>query len=208
MKNKKVCKACGKEIDKDAKECPHCGKVQAAFLDRHRTITIVIILIIILSIFSIVVPISETTNSSNGTTEATESTTSGSSTSTEATATTDEQSNKEDASKEEKDDNTISAHKLATAYNDNQEKADKLYKDKVETIKGRITDKGVIEGKTYVILDSDDPFSAVKVECLFTEQSQIDKLPNLAKGEEVIVQGKVIGQSQSVNVQVSDCVLK
>lgn len=215
-KNKKICKACGKEIDKDARECPHCGKVQVAFFDKHRTITVVIILVIILSIVSIVVPISETTNSSNNTTPATSSDTK-ESTSTadlkESASTSDKQSDKEASKKEvssneEKDSKTITAHKLAAAYNNDQENADKLYKDKEETIKGRIEDKGVTSGQHYVILDSDDPFSAVKVECLFNSQSEIDKITNLTKGEEVVVQGKVSGQSENINVEVKDCVLK
>ncbi|NME81596.1 zinc-ribbon domain-containing protein [Clostridium sp. SM-530-WT-3G] len=200
-KGKKACKNCGKEIDKGAKECPHCGKVQVDFFDKHRTITIVIILIIILSIVSIVVPISQTPNSSSDTKASTSSTEVK-----ESATTTDTQSDKE-VSKEDKDSDIISAHKLASAYNADQEEADKLYKDKVETIKGVITDIGTDKEKAYVILDSDDPFSAVKIKCLFNDQSEVDKLSNLAKGEEVKIKGKILGQFEDINVEVKDCVL-
>lgn len=217
-KHKKFCKACGQEIDKGAKECPYCGKIQADFLDKHRIFTIIIIIIIVLSVGSIFIPISQSGNSSNDTTATTEtvspdseaSTVTSDATITEDTNTTDSANTDsiDKKSDEKEDSKTITAHKLASAYNDDQENADKLYKDKNETIKGRITNMGTTSGQHYIMLDSDDPFSAVKVECLFDNQSEIDKISNLTKGEEVTIEGNVVGQYESVNVEVKDCVLK
>lgn len=41
------CKACGKEIAKGAKMCPHCGKDQRNFFMKHKIITIILALAIL-----------------------------------------------------------------------------------------------------------------------------------------------------------------
>jgi len=41
------CKACGKEIAKGVKKCPHCGKDQRNFFGRHKILTAIIALVII-----------------------------------------------------------------------------------------------------------------------------------------------------------------
>lgn len=46
------CKACGKEIAKGVKKCPHCGKDQRNFFMKHKIITGVLILVILVGIGS------------------------------------------------------------------------------------------------------------------------------------------------------------
>ncbi|WP_207652685.1 DUF4352 domain-containing protein [Desulfosporosinus sp. FKA] len=41
------CKACGKEIAKGVKKCPHCGKDQRNFFGKHKIITAILVLVII-----------------------------------------------------------------------------------------------------------------------------------------------------------------
>ncbi len=49
MSNKNMvdCKACGEEIAKGVKQCPHCGKDQRSFFGRHKILTAIGIVIII-----------------------------------------------------------------------------------------------------------------------------------------------------------------
>jgi hypothetical protein len=54
-KNLVKCKACGADIAKGVKKCPHCGKDQRNFFGRHKVLTgfgVIIILIIIISVAS------------------------------------------------------------------------------------------------------------------------------------------------------------
>ncbi|MDQ7094285.1 zinc ribbon domain-containing protein [Desulfosporosinus sp. PR] len=47
------CKACGKEIAKGVKKCPHCGKDQRNFFGRHKILTGIVALIVIIIIVSV-----------------------------------------------------------------------------------------------------------------------------------------------------------
>lgn len=49
MENKNLvkCKACGADIAKGVKKCPHCGKDQRNFFMRHKVISIILVLTII-----------------------------------------------------------------------------------------------------------------------------------------------------------------
>ncbi|OAA92986.1 zinc ribbon domain-containing protein [Clostridium coskatii] len=49
MENNKMttCKACGEQIAKGAKKCPHCGKDQRIFFMKHKIISVVIVVIIL-----------------------------------------------------------------------------------------------------------------------------------------------------------------
>ncbi|MFQ8923928.1 MAG: zinc ribbon domain-containing protein [Clostridium paraputrificum] len=46
-KNMTTCKACGKEIAKGVKKCPHCGKDQRNFFMKHKIISIIAIFIVL-----------------------------------------------------------------------------------------------------------------------------------------------------------------
>jgi hypothetical protein len=49
MANNKLvtCKACGKEIAKGVKKCPHCGKDQRSFFGRHKILSFIGVLILL-----------------------------------------------------------------------------------------------------------------------------------------------------------------
>jgi RecJ-like exonuclease len=95
---------------------------------------------------------------------------------------------------------------LAKAYEDNEVKADKTYKDKTVLVTGKVTEIGVTLGQTYVVLSSGDEFSLTGIQCFFEEASEIDKLSNLKDGDTVKIQGVVNGKS--IYVGVNDCILK
>lgn len=44
------CKACGKEIAKGVKKCPHCGKDQRNFFMRHKIITGILVIVLLVGI--------------------------------------------------------------------------------------------------------------------------------------------------------------
>jgi hypothetical protein len=46
------CKACSKEIAKDVKKCPHCGKDQRNFFMKHKVLSAVLIILILAGIGS------------------------------------------------------------------------------------------------------------------------------------------------------------
>jgi hypothetical protein len=42
------CKACGKEISKSAKKCPHCGHDQRSFFGKHKILTGLVVLVVVI----------------------------------------------------------------------------------------------------------------------------------------------------------------
>lgn len=42
------CKACGKEIAKGVKKCPHCGKDQRSFFGKHKIVTGILVIVILI----------------------------------------------------------------------------------------------------------------------------------------------------------------
>lgn len=173
------CKACGKEIAKGVKTCVHCGKDQRNFFMKHKIIT-VILAIVILGVIS-------STGGKKTTTD------------TNATKTETKQEVKEEVIQ-------VSAVDLAKAYEENEVKADKSYKDKTAEITGKVSDIGVVAGQTYVVLSAEKDFAITNVQCFFKEQNEIDKVSNLKKEDTVTIQGKIDGKS--MNVGVNDCIIK
>lgn len=101
----------------------------------------------------------------------------------------------------------ITSKDLIKAYDDNEVKADKKYKDKQLKITGEITDIGKdITDTPYITLGNGDEFAAISVQCCFSDDQQIKKVGNLKKGETVTVTGTCDGQS--LNIVVNDCTLK
>lgn len=173
------CKACGKEIAKGVKKCVHCGKDQRNFFMKHKILTAIVVIVILGAIAA-----------AGGKKD---------STNTAATKTETKQEVKEEVLK-------VSAVDLAKAYEDNEVSADKSYKDKTAEINGKVSDIGVVGGQTYIVLSSGKDMSVTDVQCFFEEQSEIDKVSNLKKGDTVTVQGKIDGKS--MNVGVNNCTIK
>lgn len=182
------CKACGKEIAKGVKTCVHCGKDQRNFFMKHKILTGILVIIILGTIGS--------SGSKNNTTT----------TNTNDTASAKTES-KTEAKKEVKEEVIkVSAVDLAKAYEENEVKADKSYKDKTAEISGKVNDIGVVAGQTYVVLSAEKDFALTNVQCFFKEQAEIDKVSNLKKGDTVTIQGKIDGKS--MNVGVNNCIIK
>ena len=100
----------------------------------------------------------------------------------------------------------ITSNDLIKAYEDNEVKADKEYKDDEVLITGEIAEIGVSFGQTYILLSSDDDYEFIMLQCFFKKQEEIDKIAELSKGDIVSVQGLVAGKI--IHISINDCVFK
>jgi hypothetical protein len=179
------CKTCGKEIAKGVKKCPHCGKDQRNFFMKHKIITGVLILLILGGIGSAL-------NGGNN-----------KSTSTNIADNSNDNSKPTEAAAKPI---SISAVDLVKAYDDNEVKADKTYKDVTASITGEVKEVGVMLNQTYVVLSSGEEFSISDVQCFFKDEKEIDKVAELKDGDKVTIQGVIDGKS--LNIGVKNCILK
>ena len=98
----------------------------------------------------------------------------------------------------------ISAVDLAKAFEDNEIKANALYKDKHVQVSGKIKSIGESFGSTYIVLDSGKDFSITDIQCFFNDKTEISKIANLNKGDMATIKGSVDGKS--LNVSVTECI--
>lgn len=103
---------------------------------------------------------------------------------------------------------TISAVDLLEAYDANEVKADKLYKDKILEVTGDVKSIGKdLFDKVYITLgDKDEAFAIISVQCYFKDDSEIDKVAELSEGDKVTVVG--VCEGGTLNVTLKKCVLK
>lgn len=191
------CKSCGTEVASNAKACPQCGRDPRNFFVKHKIISVILAIAIISIIASLAGGGDKTSDTSDS--DSTNNTTT-TSNATDANDTSTETSNDE-VEETPVEVITISAVDLAKAYIDNEVSADKEYKDKTVLTTGEIKDIGVIFNQTFILLSSGDDFSLTDVQCFFKEEDEIDKIADLAIGDEVTVQGIVDGKSMNVSVQ-------
>jgi hypothetical protein len=210
MENLKKCKACGDEIAKGVNKCPHCGKDQRNFFMRHKIISILVILFVIGIIGSLGGNGDKKSSSEAVVTATPIPTVKTEDTKKEDVKKEDTKETKQPVKKEDKKDEVkpikVSAKKLYGAYDNNEVKADKQYKDKVVLVSGEITDIGVTFGQTYVVLSSGEEYSISGVQCFFKDEDEISKVADLNKGDTIKVQGTVDGKS--INISVNNCSLK
>lgn len=100
----------------------------------------------------------------------------------------------------------ITAVSLAAAYESNEVKADKEYKDKLVEVTGKVKDIGVVLGQTYVTLSSGKDFAITDVQCFFKDEAEINEVAELSKDTSITIIGTVDGKS--MNVGVNNCILK
>ena len=190
------CKVCGKEISKGAK-CPNCGKDSRCFVSRHKVLTIIGGLVIIGALGSI------TGGNSNNKISDSKQTSVSVENSNEQTSVSNENSNK----KQMEPELSISATELINAYNENEVKADKMYKGKIVEVNGIVD--GIdsdMDDKAVVRLSDGDEFSIYTVSCYIDDENQ-DKACELKKGENVIIIGKADGEVIGEPV-IKDCKIK
>ena len=191
------CKVCGKEISKGAK-CPNCGKDSRCFVSRHKVLTVIGGLVIIGALGSVTGG-----NSNNKISDSKQTSVSVENSDSKQTSVSDENSNK----KQMEPELNISATELINAYNENEVKADKMYKGKIVEVNGIVD--GIdsdIDDKAVVRLSDGDEFSIYTVSCYIDDENQ-DKACELKKGENVTIIGKADGEIIGEPV-IKDCKIK
>ncbi|MBU3226819.1 OB-fold protein [Clostridium algidicarnis] len=184
------CKACGKEIASGVNKCVHCGKDQRNFFMKHKIITAILVIIVIAGVGGSMSKGGDGTDSKDKT----------------VATNTKKEEKAEKAEKVEKVEVTVTAAELVNAYEENEVKADKDYKDKLASITGKVNSIDVMAGKTFVVLSADKDFSITQVQCFFDDKEEVEKVSELKKGDEVTLEGKIGGKS--INVSVDKCKLK
>ena len=102
---------------------------------------------------------------------------------------------------------TVSAEQLYADYIENAVNADNLYKDKIISVTGEITDIGqdIITHDPCVSLDSGTSYSLYPIQCFFSSAS--DDLAGLRDGDVVTITGECTGYNIAY-VQLADCSLQ
>lgn len=176
------CKTCGVDIASSAKSCPSCGAKNKKPIYTKWWFWVLAILIVggVLG--------NQSNTSSN-------------------TSTTTNTANNSDATEVKKEETIkVTPDELIDLYNENEVKADKMYKDKLVEITGKIDTIGVVLNSTYVTLQTSDEYAIIRPQCTFDNQEDIDKIAELSKGDTVTIVGKVSGKS--LNVSINDCTFK
>ena len=191
------CKVCGKEISKGAK-CPNCGKDSRCFVSRHKVLTVICGLVIIGALGSVTGG-----NSNNKISDSKQTSVSVENSDDKQTSVSNENSNK----KQMEPELSISATELINAYNENEVKADKMYKGKIIEVNGIVD--GIdsdMDDKAVVRLSDGDEFSIYTVSCSIDDENQ-DKACELKKGENVTIIGKADGEVIGMPF-IKDCKIK
>lgn len=175
------CKVCGKELATGVKKCINCGKDQRNFFMKHKILTVVLV-------FGLFGVIGSFGNNDTGGNDSVPTSTSS------------------ETVQEKQVEATVSAVDLATAYEENEVKADKDYKGKLAEITGSVESIDVMAGQTFIVLSAGKDFAITQTQCFFKNQEDIDKIAELKKGDTVTLTGIIDGKS--INVGVNDCKLK
>ena len=99
---------------------------------------------------------------------------------------------------------SVDATVLSKAFDENEIKANRLYKGKLARVTGKVDSIGEMLGQTFITLESHKEYSICSVQCFFKEADEIRKIENLKKGDAVTVGGVIDGKS--MNVGVNECV--
>lgn len=176
------CKACGKDVSKGSK-CPSCGKDSRNFFAKHKIIAGIGVVVVLVAIAT-----------SGGGKDDNSQTVSGDKNKNETTQVAEQ---KEEAIQ-------VNSTTLAKDYEANEIKANKKYEDKLLEVTGKVESIDEMMGQTFIILEGDEVITSVQ--CFFDEDSEIDKVAELNKGDSVTIVGKCDGKS--INVGIQNCILK
>lgn len=98
----------------------------------------------------------------------------------------------------------ISARELASVYDENEIKADKLYKGKTLEVNGSVNDFGEIFSKPYIAINTN--LFLYFIRCNLAP-SEMSKAATLSKNDQITVVGVNEGQT-GVNIDLSNCAIK
>ncbi len=86
----------------------------------------------------------------------------------------------------------IGARELYDAYVEDEQAADRQYKDKILEVSGKVTMKRPLFGACYIVLGSTTLMSTWAVDCVFTDTTD-PRLVKVARGDKVRIRGRCEG---------------
>lgn len=175
-----VCKLCRAHMASNAKACPSCGAKNKKPLYKRLWFIILCVMVLALLI--------GTTSTSNNKTDS-KTKTSQASTPIPVPEQVIE----------------VSAAELIKAYQDNEVRADGIYKNKRLRVSGIVSDISVVLGKTSVTMGTGEMFEWGIV--CYPQTNQQDRVAGLNKGDTVTIIGTCDGKSL-LSVTMKNCVLE
>ena len=98
----------------------------------------------------------------------------------------------------------VDAKEIVGAYENNELKADSVYKGKLVRVAGVADDvKKDIWGSPYITVGSGKRFEVRHVQCTFARDADTSEVMNVSKGDSVTIEGKVKGLM--MNVLLEEC---
>jgi RNA polymerase subunit RPABC4/transcription elongation factor Spt4 len=178
-----VCKACGKEIAKSAKTCPHCGKKNKRPFWQ--------IMLILIGIIIVIAVASGLGGGSDKSAEAQK-----------VEANEIPPKNTESTGSQKVEAIEISPDELYTIYEENEVKADNLYKGKTVRITGIINDIGTdVLDEPYITFAGDEyGFTGIQI---YFNKAERGKIADVSKGRTVTIVGKCDGKLINVFIRNS-----
>lgn len=192
MNHKKLkhCKTCDAVIAKSAKRCPYCGARNQEFHPIRGLIAFFV------TVFALIIIIAVSGSTSDDSSDM------DSSTGQKGTVSID-------SKKEEVETISISAEDLWNAYQENAVNADTLYKGKMLSVTGTISDitQDALTKNPCLALSTGDSFNLYPIQCFFDgSEDTVATISELRDGQEVTIVGKCQGVS-IVHVQLANCTL-
>lgn len=99
----------------------------------------------------------------------------------------------------------VTAKDLINNYEDNELKADSMYKDKHVEITGKVVSIDKVLGSISVTLGSGKDFEITKISCYFHDKYE-KNVAELVKDSEIVITGVCEGKGWNVNIK--DCEIK
>jgi hypothetical protein len=175
MANLVRCKACGNEIAKGVKKCPHCGKDQRNWFMRHKILSFIGAIILLIALSNALGGGGDVENTTTKT---------------------------EDTAEEVKEPMVVTVDELMKTLDENALKASKTYKDQYVKVKGKLSN--IDSSGNYFTLDPlSEQYTILNVQC-YIEEEHLDTVMEFSAGQEVTVVGtitdvgEVIGYSLKV----------
>lgn len=192
MNHKKLkhCKTCDAVIAKSAKRCPYCGARNQEFHPIRGLIAFFVTLFALIIIIAVSGSMSDDSNDMNSNSD-------------------QKDASLIDSNKEEVEVISVSAEDLWNSYEENSVNADTLYKGKMLSVTGTISDitQDALTKNPCIALSTGDSFNLYPIQCFFGgSDDTVATISELRDGQEVTIVGKCQGVS-IVHVQLANCTL-
>lgn len=184
------CKKCNRDIPDDANTCPYCGgNVNGKKKMPKWLIPVIIVLVVLCAIVG-----GNKENTDVPTDNSADDSTANSTVSEPTDSTVPETKAPVVIGKDAPtiDYEFVDIMTLLDEYQTNEVAADQKYKDKFVKVSGKVKDIGKdILNNIYVCINDGTDLTWEYAQCYFSDQSEVDKVANLAVGDTITLYGKV-----------------